>query len=1044
MATDDPSTPSIDLHGAQGVLIGDRGHQVNYFAPAPRPRRPWMSPPLSGSIIPRPNLYAALWQAVTRDDAGPTTLITAVEGAGGFGKTTLAAMLCQDLRAARYFSGGLLWITIGEHTRGARLAELISGLCEVLSGEGVTTTDPATAGGRLGELLDAQGPVLLVVDDVWRSDQLLPFVIGGRTCRRLVTTRNTGVAPRRGVSILVDSMTTEQAVATLTDGTGPLPTGLLTRLVAGTGRWPLLLSLVNGVLLDRLSDGADPTEAARWVLGRLEASGPAAFDVDPEDSGDRGQAVTATVEASLDLLGPDERERYFDLAILPEDVLLPADLLSRLWGTAASLPPDRAERLRARFIRLRLVLPRWQDGSPAVGLHDVLGSWLRHRLTSQELALRHGLLVRTAAELLPDPAGPDMPWWDLPAEPRYIWQRLPHHLAAAGRFAEREALVCDLSWVAAKSTRLGSSVPAETDLLDVPTDSARALRQSLGTITHLLTPGDPPSILQATLYGYLSGVPALEPLVTSYRSRLSSPQLTPAWPLPDQPRTGVVRVLTGHVNGVSDCAFSPEGTLLATSSHDGTVRLWDSATGGPVRILTGHVGAVAACAFSPDGTLLATTGHDRTARLWDTHTGTPVRTLTGHSGPVVDCAFSPDGTLLATASHDRTARLWDTRTGTPVRTLTGHDAETVACAFSPDGTLLATTGHDRTARLWHVHTGTRRILFDDHCETVTSCSFSPDGALLATSAHDHRIRLWETSTDMSRPQPSPRWEYTAAFSPDGATVATGGHDRTVRFWDVASGHLERRLEGHTDTVTSCAFSPDGTLLASASHDRTIRLWDARTGTIRTVLTAHEDAVTACRFSPDGRLLATGGRDDLVRIWDTTSWRLRHTLSGHTGAVSACAFSPDGSTVASAGHDHAVRIWESATGRLRTVLTGHTDLVSDCAFSPDGRFIASASHDRTAILWGAESGTPHHTLKRHSSGVAACTFTSDGFLITTDIVERRLRMWRPGTEEPWCGIRVVTPLLGLAWHPNRPLLCAVGESGVYLFRYLPHGVRDITK
>ncbi|MER7846873.1 NB-ARC domain-containing protein, partial [Kitasatospora sp. NPDC096077] len=714
MATYDPRGASIDARWAQGVMIGDHAVQYNVFPSRPDPRRPWMSPALVGPPVPRPDLYAALWDAVTRDDAGPTTLTTSVEGAGGFGKTTLAAILCQDPRAAEHFTGGLLWVTVGEHSRGARLAELVGGLCEVLSGEGVTTTDPQAAGGRLGELVDARGPVLLVVDDVWRSEQLAPFLVGGRTCRRLITTRNTGVAPRRGVSILVDAMTTEQAAAALTGGTGPLPSDLLARLVAVTGRWPLLLSLVNGVLLERLTEGADPAQAARWVLRRLESAGPAAFDVDLADSGDRGQAVTATVDASLGLLTPDEQERYLDLAILPEDVSLPADLLSRLWGTAAGLSPDEAERLRARLARMRLVLPRWHDGSPVVGLHDVLGSWLRHRLTAQELTRRHDLMVRTASAVLPAPTEPGTPWWDLPAEPRYLWQRLPYHLARAGRTDERDALVCDLRWVAAKSTRLGSSVPAETDLADVPTGLARSLRQSLGSITHLLTPGDPPPVLQATLYGYLSGVPDLEPLVTSYRSALSSPQLAPAWPLPDQPRTGVVRVLTGHVNGVSDCAFAPTGTLLATTSHDGTVRLWDSATGGPVRILTDHAGAVAACVFSPDGILLATTGHDRTARIWHVPTGTQQAVISRHLGPVTGCAFSPDGRLLATASHDRTVRLWDTRTGDPVRTLTGHNAEAVACAFSPDGTLLATTGHDRTARIWHVPTGTQQAVISRH------------------------------------------------------------------------------------------------------------------------------------------------------------------------------------------------------------------------------------------------------------------------------------------------------------------------------------------
>jgi WD40 repeat protein len=64
-------------------------------------------------------------------------------------------------------------------------------------------------------------------------------------------------------------------------------------------------------------------------------------------------------------------------------------------------------------------------------------------------------------------------------------------------------------------------------------------------------------------------------------------------------------------------AFSPDGRLLATASHDETARLWDPATGEHRRTLTGHTGAVCGVAFSPDGRLLATTSYDETARLWD-------------------------------------------------------------------------------------------------------------------------------------------------------------------------------------------------------------------------------------------------------------------------------------------------------------------------------------------------------------------------------------------------------------------------------------------
>lgn len=606
-------------------------------------------------------------------------------------------------------------------------------------------------------------------------------------------------------------------MATLTRGLPEVPAELLGRLLDATGRWPLLLSLVNAAFAEQLAVGADIAEVAGWILGQLEAAGPAAFDADLGGEGDRSRAVEATLEMSLALLGPAGIERYLDLAVLPDGGELPADLLARFWGTAGLAARD-AEKLRTRLVRRRLVHLGWHDGAPTVRLHDVIRTYLRHRMMPDELAARHQYMVATADTLAP----PDS-WWELPKNAGYLWQNLPYHLVHAGREADRDALVCDLRWVVAKTGALGTSVSAEVDLADVLTPVADALRLALGPITWLLAPSDPESALGATLHAYLSGVPELAALVAAYGHHLPNPHLVPQWSLPDQPRHGLVRILTGHTNGVSHCAYSRDGSLLATTSNDRTARVWDATTGTTLRIFTGHDGPVSTCDMSADATLLATGGHDRSVRLWDIATGAQRAVLAGHSQWVTSCRFAPDGTTLATTGRDQMAILWDVRTGTPQRHLL-HPRPVLACAFSPDGASVSTACEDGSCRIWDVRTGVQHVLLDGSA-AVLSCAFSPDGAVLITAGADHDVTLWDWAT------------------------------RT----------RSRVLRGHTDTVTGCAFSPDGTLVASAGHDLSTRIWDAASGQARATLTNSQSA-TSCAFSPDGRLLAVADHDWEVMIW----------------------------------------------------------------------------------------------------------------------------------------------------------------------------------
>ncbi len=670
----------------------------------------------------------------------------------------------------------------------------------------------------------------------------------------------------------------------------------------------------------------------------------------------RAQAVRATIGASTSLLDPGDADRFTELGVFAEDEVIPLRLVARLWQVTAGL--ENRDELRAAQICERLaqlaLVSHAAGPAPGITVHDVVRDFLRADLGPQRLADLTGKLLAAVARDLSaaSPLGPGWPavsvaWWELSPEDRYLWDHMIEHLVDAEGPDAAGAVAGDLRWAGARLERFGPAAPA-ADLAVVGTPRTARLQAVLARSAHLLAPAQPSRAVVDVLHSRVADDPDWGPQAAALRDISPRPRLVSRWPLPDLADPAARRVLAGHAVALEALAVAPDGSWLASAGRDGTVRIWDPASGRDRATLTGHQGRVGALAVAPDGSWLASAGRDGTVRIWDPASGRDRATLTGHQGAVAALAVAPDGSWLASAGRDGTVRIWDPASGRDRATLTGHQGAVAALAVAPDGSWLASAGRDGTVRIWDPASTRDRATLTGHPGAVAALAVAPDGSWLASAGRDGTVRIWDPASTRDRATLTghPGAVAALAVAPDGSWLASAGRDGTVRIWDPASTRDRATLTGHPGAVAALAVAPDGSWLASASEDGTVRIWDPASTRDRATLTGHPGAVAALAVAPDGSWLASASEDGTVRIWDPASTRDRATLTGHPGAVAAVAalaVAPDGSWLASASEDGTVRIWDPASGLALAFMR------------LDSRAYRSAALGRFALAVGSSAG-----------------------------------------------------------------------------------------
>ncbi|GJQ86807.1 hypothetical protein Trydic_g5595 [Trypoxylus dichotomus] len=545
----------------------------------------------------------------------------------------------------------------------------------------------------------------------------------------------------------------------------------------------------------------------------------------------------------------------------------------------------------------------------------------------------------------------------------------------------------------------------------------------------------------------------------------------------------ILQRLPAHNSDVTSCDFAPNFNLV-TGSSDKTIKIWKwIPSQGYVQKqfspLRGHKYGVTCVKVSPQGSMLATASVDGTAVLWNLHSGTKIYTMTQVNGDAIRvCRFTPDSSILATGGDNGAICFWDLIHRSLIKTIFNHEGTMQGLTFTPDSMYAVSGCTLEILNVWSMQ-DVGDTTKDDLCEPVASQDNSHDLGVtcidaspvimheennpmikfytIATGGNCDKIYIWKIMCCTSPKHAAGKNLVTMEkiqtlrghnsavtclrYNHNGSMLVSSSLDKLVKIWSM-DGICISTLSGHTRYINCVSFSRDSNLISSGStgsNDKSVIVWDlsgrlscdlelnknqslwnnmtqnsqeihvvrdAETNdNTATLLEKADDiaeaAINSCQFYND-TLLATGSSDKLVRLFKVDPNREEileeiesSPLDGHSYSVNHVEFSKDGSLLASSSLDGWTLIWNPKTGERVTSLPENSSGVRICKFSPDNTFILTAGDDEKGTIWNLHTKEKVNELEGHLDAITSAAYSPDGRIIATMSNNGDFRLWTEG-------------------------------------------------
>lgn len=488
----------------------------------------------------------------------------------------------------------------------------------------------------------------------------------------------------------------------------------------------------------------------------------------------------------------------------------------------------------------------------------------------------------------------------------------------------------------------------------------------------------------------------------------------------------------GHTDEIIFAMFSPDGQQLASSSKDGSLKIWDRTAG---RCTATHQVSHddQMIGFSPDGTSFLIISN-KTLHFLDSRATGRQPTYGSHCQSVGRAVFSYDSQKLVSVESDDTIRFTDISTGISL-TAEGVDQDNyIPLIFFSGGHQLiclmrSSPGSGRRAiGIWNTFTATCDTVLEGHRAHISDIILSNDEKKIVSASYDKSIRVWDTRSGSCIATYNGHGEQlrNIAYSSDGSLLISLDSQGNSKIWDTNFEIQSQNVESHGSAVLEVVLSPNKKKVVTTAGERTIKLWDTVTGECITtgeehvlfakvplvvphdILSAPYDHVIdrndlygwprSIEYSPDSSIFvssaaywAPGG----VRLWDTNTGGYELLYETEHDITASIAMSPNGTAVSSMFREGTVMYWDLVSKKTLGSFGDETHDLSYSTFSPDGTYLMLGYEDGAVRLYHLSTGKWREMSEAHVRPVELITMSADGTRLASYSV-KEVRIWETDT------------------------------------------------